>query len=215
VTTPRAAVAAAVTGLVLGLTACGSGEDSGGATASAPSSPPAVETSAAPAPEGPFGPGCSAVPPSGAGSFADMAGAPVVTAASRNPLISSLARGVQRAGLVESFNGAQDVTVLAPANAAFEAVPAADLQALLADTPRLTAVLTHHVIQGRIPPGELAGTHTTLNNDEVTIEGSGEDFTITAEQTVLQRPAAVVCGNVETANATVYIVDQVLVPPAG
>ena len=66
--------------------------------------------------------------------------------------------------------------MLAPANAAFDAVPADALQALLADNAQLTAVLTHHVIQGRLTPDQLAGTHTTLNNDEVTIEGSGRDL---------------------------------------
>jgi uncharacterized surface protein with fasciclin (FAS1) repeats len=76
-------------------------------------------------------------------------------------------------------------------------------------------VLTHHVIDGRLAPEDLAGTHTTLNGDEVTIEGSGEDFTVAAEGTVLgQMDAGVVCGDVQTANATVYIIDQVLAPPA-
>jgi uncharacterized surface protein with fasciclin (FAS1) repeats len=107
------------------------------------------------------------------------------------------------------------VTLLAPANPAFDAIPAGDRDALLADTPRLTAVLTHHVIQGRVPPDQLAGTHTTLNNDELTIEGSGTAFTVPASGTVTQqKPATVLCGNVQTANATVYIIDQVLAPPS-
>jgi uncharacterized surface protein with fasciclin (FAS1) repeats len=105
--------------------------------------------------------------------------------------------------------------VLAPADAAFAAVPADALDALLADEAQLTAVLTHHVIDGRLAPEDLAGTHPTLNGDEVTIEGSGEDFTVAAEGTVLgQVEASVVCGDVQTANATVYIIDQVLTPPA-
>ena len=83
------------------------------------------------------------------------------------------------------LNTQQDITVLAPANQAFEAVPAEALQALLADNAQLTAVLTHHVIPGRLTPEQLAGTHTTLNNDEVTIEGAGETFTIAGEGTVV------------------------------
>ena len=74
-------------------------------------------------------------------------------------------------------------------------------------------MLTHHVIPGRLTPEELAGTHTTLNNDEVTIEGAGEDFTIAVDGTVTGMEASVICGNVQTANATVYIIDQVLGPP--
>jgi uncharacterized surface protein with fasciclin (FAS1) repeats len=88
------------------------------------------------------------------------------------------------------------------------------LNTVLADVPRLTSVLTHHVLQGRLTPGELAGTHTTLDNDQVTIAGSGGAFTISGDQTITGRPASVVCGNVPTANATVYIIDQVLKPAA-
>ena len=76
-------------------------------------------------------------------------------------------------------------------------------------------MLTHHVIQGRLTPDALAGTHTTLNNDEVTIEGAGDSFTIAGEGTVSQIDAAVICGNVQTANATVYVIDQVLRPACG
>ena len=86
---------------------------------------------------------------------------------------------------------------------------------LLRDKAQLTAVLTHHVIEGRLSPGQLAGEHTTLNGDTETIEGSGEDFTIAADQTVVGKAdAGVICGNVQTANATVYVIDQVLTPPA-
>jgi uncharacterized surface protein with fasciclin (FAS1) repeats len=139
---------------------------------------------------------------------------PVATAASNNPALSTLVQAVTAANLVDSFNSQQDVTVLAPANPAFEAIPADAMQALLADNAQLTAVLTHHVIAGRLAPEQLAGTHTTLNNDEVTIEGAGEMFTIAGEGTVTSTEATVICGNVQTANATVYIIDQVLAPAA-
>ncbi len=144
-----------------------------------------------------------------------MADDPVGTAASNNPALSLLVQSVRQAKLGDSLNGLEDVTVLAPANSAFQAIPRQDVEALLADNAQLTAVLTHHVIQGRLAPDQLAGTHTTLNNDEVTIEGAGEDFTIAAGGTVLgTTEASVVCGNVRTANATVYIIDQVLAPSA-
>jgi uncharacterized surface protein with fasciclin (FAS1) repeats len=137
---------------------------------------------------------------------------PVATAASNNPVLSTLVQAVMQANLVDTLNSAQDVTVIAPANPAFEAIPPDTLQAVLADNAQLTAILSHHVIEGRLAPDELAGTHTTLGGDEVTIEGSGEDFTVA--QTVTGTPASVICGNVQTANATVYIVDQVLAPAA-
>ncbi|TFV60196.1 fasciclin domain-containing protein [Geodermatophilus sp. DF01-2] len=160
----------------------------------------------------PFGESCAQVPADGEGSFTGMTDDPVATAASNNPVLSTLVQAVMQAGLVDTLNSAQDVTVIAPANPAFEAVPADRLQAALADRAQLTAILTHHVIDGRLAPDELVGTHTTLAGEEVTIEGSGETFTI--DGTVTGEPASVICGDVQTANATVYIVDQVLAPTA-
>ncbi|MET0763822.1 MAG: fasciclin domain-containing protein [Blastococcus sp.] len=212
----RGALLTAISSLAITLSACGSDDSSGTASADTgtSASATAAESSAMPVSDEPFGAGCSAVPAEGEGSFAGMADDPVATAATNNPALSTLVTAVQAAGLVDSLNGAPDITVLAPANPAFEAVPADALNALLADTPQLTKVLTHHVIQGRLAPDELAGTHTTLANDEVTIEGSGEDFSVPADGTILGMEASVICGNVQTANATVYIIDQVLKPAA-
>ena len=143
---------------------------------------------------------------------ADAAGS-AGSAASNNQVLSTLVQAVMQANLVDTLNSAQDITVIPPADPAFEAIPADQLQAVLADQATLTQILTHHVIPGRLSPDQLAGTHTTVAGDEVTIEGSGEDFTIA--QTVTGTPASVICGNVQTANATVYIVDQVLAPAQG
>ena len=213
----RALLLTAASGLALTLGACSSDEAPGIVSASGTSSSESTgESSAMPASsDEPFGPGCSAVPADGEGSFDGMTDDPVATAAGNNPALSTLVTAVGQAGLADSLNTAQDITVLAPADPAFEAVPAEALDALLADREQLTAVLTHHVIEGRLAPDELAGTHMTLGGDEVTIEGSGEEFAVAADGTVLKAAdASVVCGNVQTANATVYIIDQVLAPPA-
>jgi uncharacterized surface protein with fasciclin (FAS1) repeats len=209
------AVAAPTLALAFALAACsgGASDSESDSASSAPATSSTPATSAVPADQ-PFGAGCSAVPADGEGSFTGMADDPVATAASHNPALTSLVGAVTAAGLVDSLNSQQDVTVLAPANPAFEAVPEDARNALLADTPRLTALLTHHVIAGRLAPDQLAGTHTTLNNDEVTIEGSGATFTIAGDQTLTETAASVICGNVQTANATVYIIDQVLAPPS-
>ena len=196
----RGAMLTAVSTLALTLGACGSDEpsDTSASSDSSSSSSSAPESSAAPVSDEPFGEGCAAVPAEGEGSFTGMTDDPVATAAN----------------LGDTLNTTDDLTVLAPANPAFESVPPEALQALLADTAQLTTVLTHHVIPGRLTPEELAGTHTTVNNDEVTIEGSGEDFTIAMDGTIIGMEATVICGNVQTANATVYIIDQVLKPAA-
>ena len=214
----RSVVLAAVSGIALTMTACGSDEATTDAastpeSSTSSSSSTAESTAAAPAADAPFGPACSQVPTTGEGSVEGMADDPVATAASNNPVLSTLVQAVTAANLVDTLNTTQDITVLAPANPAFEAVPADALNALLADNAQLTTVLTSHVIPGRLTPEELAGEHATVAGGTVTIEGSGEDFSLTADQTVLgSTPASVVCGNVQTANATVYILDQVLAP---
>jgi uncharacterized surface protein with fasciclin (FAS1) repeats len=140
---------------------------------------------------------------------------PVGSAAGNIPVVTTLTAAIRAAHLVGPLDRQQEVTVLAPADPAFAAVAPDALGALMADTPRLTAVLTHHVLQGRLTPEQLPGTHTTLNNDEVTIEVTPEAFTVAADQTLLgAAPARVICGNLQTANATVYLIDQVLTPPA-
>jgi uncharacterized surface protein with fasciclin (FAS1) repeats len=220
-TLTRGVMLAAASALTLSMAACGS--DDGDASASdggssssssaADSTMSSSSPSAASMSEEPFGAGCAAVPADGEGSFAGMTNDPVATAASNNPALSTLVQAVTAANLGDTLNSTDDITVLAPANPAFEAIPADALSAVLADNAQLTAILTHHVIAGRLTPEELAGTHTTLNGDQVTIAGSGEDFTI--DGTVTGTQASVICGNVQTANATVYIIDQVLAPAAG
>ena len=154
-----------------------------------------------------FGPGCAAVPTddSNPGSFAAMAEVPVATAASGNPLLSTLVTAVKQAGLVDSLNTAPELTVFAPTNDAFKKIPAADLKMVLADKKMLTNILTYHVVAGKLSPSELAGTHKTLQGGSLEVEGSGEDFKVDGM-------SSVICGNVQTANANVYIVDSVLMP---
>ena len=155
-----------------------------------------------------FGDGCAAVPADGEGSFSGMADDPVATAASNNPVLSTLVTAVTAANLGDTLNSAEAITVFAPTNDAFEALDPATLDAALADpTGLLTTVLTYHVVGGRLSPDQLAGTHETLQGGTIEVEGSGESFTVNGD-------ASVICGNVQTANATVYIIDGVLLPPA-
>ncbi|MFI5497384.1 fasciclin domain-containing protein [Actinoplanes sp. NPDC051859] len=203
------AVAAAAL-FTVSLAACGDdskSENTGSAAA------PTTMTSSAPMMSSPatdsmtnFGPGCSAVPTdsSNPGSFAAMAKEPVATAASGNPVLSTLVSAVKQAGLVDSLNTAEELTVFAPANSAFDKIPAADLKKVLADKKTLTSILTLHVVPEKLSPEQLAGSHKTLQGGEVKVTGSGTDFKV--------GDASVVCGNVQTANATVYIIDSVLMP---
>jgi uncharacterized surface protein with fasciclin (FAS1) repeats len=206
----RTTLAAIAVALPLGLTACGSDDTaSAGAAPAASSSSPSTTSPDAMAEdtmnETPFGAACSAVPEDGKGSFAGMATDPVATAASNNPVLSQLVAAVGEAGLVQTLNSAKDITVFAPTNDAFAAVPKATMDAAMKDPKGLlTKVLTNHVVAGRLSPDQVAGEHKTLAGTTITVTGSGEDFTV--------GEAKVVCGNVQTANATVYIIDGVLLP---
>ncbi|KOX11305.1 fasciclin domain-containing protein [Nocardiopsis sp. NRRL B-16309] len=206
-------VTAAAAALAFGLTACGDmGEEDTEATQENTSTEETTGTEDTESEEMTqtagenFGSGCAAVPEDGEGSFDGMADDPVATAASNNPALSTLVTAVGEADLVDTLNSAEDITVFAPADDAFAKIPEEDLNALLADQDQLTEVLTYHVVEGRQAPADLEdGTFTSLQGGEVTTEGSGEDFTVNGD-------SAVVCGNVQTANATVYIVDTVLMP---
>lgn len=213
----RSALLVSAASMAVTLSACGSDSASGSSASGSSSSDmsSSAPSSSAKMADEPFGAGCSAVPADGAGSFQGMSTAPVATAASANPVLSTLVQAVTAANLGDTLNSAQDITVLAPANPGFEAIPADTLNSVLADKATLTTILTHHVIQGRLTPDQLAGEHTTLAGDKVTIAGSGENFTVAGDATETGTQASVICGNVKTANATVYIIDQVLKPSAG
>ncbi|GFH37472.1 fasciclin domain-containing protein [Streptomyces pacificus] len=207
--TAAAVAAAAVLPLVL--TACGE-SDSPTSAAGKSTAEPAGERSdpaaddAAPGTGGPFGPACASIPKEGAGSFTGMAADPVATAASNNPALSTLVTAVKKAGLVDTLNSAQNITVFAPTDDAFAKLPKADLDKVLADKDALSDLLTYHVVGRKLTPQQLEnGSYETLQKSKLTTEGSGEDYTVNSS-------SKVVCGNVPTANATVYLVDTVLMP---
>jgi uncharacterized surface protein with fasciclin (FAS1) repeats len=155
---------------------------------------------------GAFGPGCTAVPADGEGSFAGMADDPAGTAASNNPVLSTLVSAVVEADLVDTLNSEGPFTIFAPTNDAFAAIDADTLSTVLADKDLLTSILTYHVIAGESLSAEdlgTAGTVTTVNGGELT-------FSIDGQLDV--NGATAICQNVPTANATVHIIDAVLLP---
>ncbi|MDS2172311.1 fasciclin domain-containing protein [Nesterenkonia sp. CL21] len=146
--------------------------------------------------------------PDGDGSVEGMAQDPVATAASNNPMLTTLTAAVSGelnpdVDLVDTLNG-DEFTVLAPVDDAFADVPEDDLNALAEDADALTSVLTYHVIPGQLSPDEIAGEHETVNGDTVEITGEGDEL--------MFDEAGLVCGGVQTANATVYMIDGVLMP---
>jgi uncharacterized surface protein with fasciclin (FAS1) repeats len=159
------------------------------------------------------GPGCTAYAeqvPTGPGSVAGMAAAPVAVAASNNPMLTTLTSALSgelnpQVNLVDTLDGGQ-FTVFAPTDQAFGKLDAATIDSLKTDAPLLNKILTYHVVPGQLSPAQVVGTHTTVEGASVTVTASGNNLKVSK--------ASVVCGGVQTANATVYMIDTVLMPPA-
>ncbi|MFF2271841.1 fasciclin domain-containing protein [Agromyces sp. NPDC058136] len=157
------------------------------------------------------GPGCAGYAeavPDGPGSVVGMSQDPVAVAASNNPLLTTLVAAVSgqlnpEVDLVDTLNG-DEFTVFAPVDDAFEKIDAATIDSLKTDAATLTSILTYHVVPGQLSPDEVVGTQATVQGGTVEVTGSGDALMV--------NDAAVICGGVHTANATVYLIDSVLMP---
>ncbi|MEY8015221.1 fasciclin domain-containing protein [Mycobacterium sp. HUMS_12744610] len=158
------------------------------------------------------GPGCAdyaAANPSGPASVEGMSQVPVAVAASNNPMLTTLTAALSGklnpdVNLVDTLDNGQ-YTVFAPTDAAFGKLPESTIGQLKTDSKLLTSILTYHVVQGQLSPARVAGSHKTLQGANVNVTGQGNDLRVAN--------ARVVCGGVPTANATVYLIDTVLMPP--
>ena len=159
------------------------------------------------------GPGCASYAqqvPTGPGSVTGMAQDPVAVAASNNPLLTTLTKAVSgqlnpKVNLVDTLNGGQ-FTVFAPTDAAFAKIDPATIEKLKTDDALLSKILTYHVVPGQASPEQVVGMHKTVQGGTVSVTGEGTNLKV--------NNASVVCGGVQTANATVYMIDTVLMPPA-
>ena len=198
-----AATSEAMTSEAMTSEAMTSGEMSSGAMGSGAMAAPAALVGA----------GCAdyaAAVPTGAGSVEGMSGDPVATAASNNPLLTTLTAAVSgkvnpAVDLVPTLNNGE-FTVFAPVDEAFAKVDAATMTTLTTDSALLTKILTYHVVPGQLSPTEVVGTHATAEGGTLTVTGSGDNLMV--------NDATVICGGVTTSNATVYLIDTVLTPPA-
>jgi uncharacterized surface protein with fasciclin (FAS1) repeats len=201
----------------VGFSACSSNKSESGSQTSATPAMSTVAPGTTSAMAGPaadlIGSGCAdyaAMHPSGPASVAGMAQDPVATAASNNPMLSTLTAalsGKLNAGvnLVDTLNSGQ-YTVFAPTNAAFDKLPASTIDELKTNADMLKNILTFHVVQGQESPSKVDGARKTLQGADVNVTGQGNGLKV--------NDAGLVCGGVHTANATVYMIDTVLTPPS-
>jgi len=203
-----------ITGLVLvaavglGLAACAPMDS----TPEEPATAPTQETMD-PAFDDLVGSGCAAYAeqvPTGGGSIVGMSQDPVAVAAGNNPMLTTLVAAVSGqinadVDLVDTLNGSE-FTVFAPVDDAFGKIDAATIEALMLpeNAELLRSILTYHVVQGQILPRDIAGMQTTLQGGTVEVTGMGDSLQVNG--------ANVICGGVRTANATVYLIDTVLMP---
>jgi len=198
------AMAATAGALALTAAACGSSGTSAAPPAAAPAKsahPSASMTESAAT----VGTDCGMIPAAGMGSMHGMMTDPVVTAASHNPLITTLAAEVNKAGLTSTLDSMRSITVFAPDNAAFKNLTAHDMT-MMSSTAELAKILKYHVVDGHITPADLASGMTlkTLEGSSLTASKMGAVYEV--------NNLAVTCGNLHTANATVYIINKVLMP---
>ncbi len=132
--------------------------------------------------------------------------ATIVDTAARTPSLSTLNKLVNDAGLAETLRGTGPYTVFAPSDEAFNAVPAATLQALANDKELLKSVLTFHVLPGKVSGAEVKnGNAKTVQGANVALSKSGVFITV--------EDAVVTQADVAASNGVVHVIDRVLMPP--
>jgi uncharacterized surface protein with fasciclin (FAS1) repeats len=212
------AIVGAIAAATLSIGACSSSGTASTGSSSTAAATPTTTSSAPMAAAGDgvtkttdvFGPGCASVPqdPANKGSLQGMVSDPVATAASNNPLLTKLVAAVTAANLGDTLNSQPAITVFAPADPAFAALGDAKFAELAADPTTLGKILQFHVVGKRYDAKGLqaAGTVKALTGQDLKISGSGDSMTVNG--------APVLCGNIPTKNATVFVIGQVLTPPA-
>jgi len=194
-----------VTAAILALAAAGCGSSSTSAPSGAATHHPMAEHSHAMAETARFGSDCGMVPATGMGSFHGMSMDPVVTAAAHNPLLTSFAADAKMAGLTGDLNSMHAVTVFVPADSAFRKLPASEMS-MMHSTAELAKILKYHIVNGRITPAELASGMTLKTLEGGSLKGAkmGSVYEV--------NNADVICGNIQTANGTIYVINKVLTP---
>jgi uncharacterized surface protein with fasciclin (FAS1) repeats len=118
---------------------------------------------------------------------------------------NTLVQAVQAAGLVETLSGEGPFTVFAPTDEAFAQIPQETLQAVLADKEQLTAILTYHVV-----PGRLMAADVVRSTQLQTVQG--QSITVSAEGGVRVDNANVIQTDIEADNGVIHVIDQVIMP---
>ena len=122
----------------------------------------------------------------------------------------TLVAALGAAGLVETLQGPGPFTVFAPTDAAFAKLPAGTVEALLADREKLTAILTYHVVSGKVMAGDIVRANGAK---PATVNGQALDAVVRGGK-VYVNGAQVTSADVGASNGVIHVIDTVLLPPA-
>lgn len=132
--------------------------------------------------------------------------APLTETLARNAQLSTFTRLVAQAGLADELRAAGPVTVFAPSDEAFKAVPAKTMEALTADPAQLKAVLAYHVIDGRVAAADVKpGTAKSRQGANLSLAKAGSFVTV--DDAVVQE------ADIVATNGVAHVIDRVLMPP--
>lgn len=153
-----------------------------------------------------IGADCGLIPEHGAGSFRVMTGQRAATAASGNPKLSAFNSAIRSAALRDELNRMHSFTLFIPDNSAFAALSAAQ-QAYLRDPAHLAQAVRQEVVPHPLTPAQIAhgGSVVALSGTRLSLARQGHAYQVSH--------ATVLCGNIKTANGTLYVIDKVLLPP--
>ena len=149
-----------------------------------------------------FGSDCGMIPASGMGSMHAMTTDSVVTAAGHNPLLTDLAAAIKAARLTAALDSMGSITVFAPSDSAFTH---SDM-GMVHSRAQIARILKYHVVDGHVTTAQLASGKplTTLEGSTLKPSKMGSVYEV--------NNADIICGNIHTANATLYIINEVLTP---
>ena len=202
---PVTLVGAVIAG-ALALTAAACGSSTPSATPAASPSHHAMATHHPMAESAQFGSDCGMIPAAGMGSFHSMSMDPVVTAAMHSPLLTAFAADAKAAGLTGDLNSMHAITVFAPENSAFSGLSRHDMHMMMHSPSDLASILKYHIVDSKVTPAELTSgmSVTTLAGGSLKLSKMGSVYEV--------NNADVVCGNIPAANATIYVINKVLMP---
>jgi uncharacterized surface protein with fasciclin (FAS1) repeats len=151
------------------------------------------------------GSGCGFIPTRGSGSFRSMSTQRVVAATASNPQLSVFSSAIRTAALDDRLNALHAFTLFIPVNSAFSALSKTQVT-YLRKPANLVTVVRRQVVPASITPARIARgvTVSTLSGSRLMLAKHGRQYQVNG--------ATVVCGNIRTANGTIYVIDRVLLP---